>query len=72
MAQLLADYDWPWWVAVLAAIATGGLIGLITGSLVGIVGIPSFVVTLALFLAWQGVTLKLIGSGRHGARSATR
>jgi D-xylose transport system permease protein len=30
---------------------------------VGLVGIPSFVVTLALFLGWQGFTLRLIGEG---------
>jgi ABC-type xylose transport system permease subunit len=63
LAQVLAETSVPWWVAVLAAIATGVLIGVFTGGLVGIVGIPSFVVTLALFLGWQGVTLKLIGQG---------
>jgi ABC-type xylose transport system permease subunit len=63
MAQLLAEAGSPWWVAVLAAIAVGALIGLFTGSLVGVIGIPSFVVTLALFLGWQGVTLRLIGQG---------
>src|SRR5688572_2892891 len=63
MATLLADFGAPWYVAVLGAIVTGVLIGLFTGSLVGLVGIPSFVVTLALFLAWQGVTLRLIGEG---------
>ena len=50
-------------MAVLAAIVTGVAIGLFTGSLVGLVGIPSFVVTLALFLGWQGFTLRLIGQG---------
>jgi ABC-type xylose transport system permease subunit len=63
MAKLLADVGSPWYVAVAAAIVTGVLIGLFTGSLVGLVGIPSFVVTLALFLGWQGFTLKLIGEG---------
>ncbi|MGY1804502.1 sugar ABC transporter permease [Blastococcus sp. SYSU D00922] len=63
MAKLLADAGSPWYVAVLAAILTGVLIGLFTGSLVGLIGIPSFVVTLALFLGWQGVTLRLIGQG---------
>ncbi|MGY1785968.1 sugar ABC transporter permease [Geodermatophilus sp. SYSU D00698] len=63
MAKLLADAGSPWWIAVLAAIATGVVIGLFTGSLVGMVGIPSFVVTLALFLGWQGFTLRLIGEG---------
>jgi ABC-type xylose transport system permease subunit len=63
MAQLLAERGAPWYVAVLAAIAVGALIGTFTGSLVGLIGIPSFVVTLALFLGWQGVTLRLIGQG---------
>ncbi|WP_104523280.1 sugar ABC transporter permease [Blastococcus atacamensis] len=63
MAKLLADAGAPWYVAVLAAVVTGAAIGLFTGSLVGLIGIPSFVVTLALFLGWQGVTLRLIGQG---------
>jgi ABC-type xylose transport system permease subunit len=63
MAKLLTDGGVPWYVAVAGAIVTGLLIGLFTGSLVGLVGIPSFVVTLALFLAWQGFTLRLIGEG---------
>lgn len=36
---------------------------MLTGYLVARVRIPSFVVTLALFLAWQGVLLKFIGLG---------
>ena len=63
MAKLLADAGAPWYVAVAAAIVTGVVIGLFTGSLVGMIGIPSFVVTLALFLGWQGFTLRLIGEG---------
>jgi D-xylose transport system permease protein len=63
LAQLLVEVDVPWYLAVLGAVAVGAVIGLFTGSLVGIIGIPSFVVTLALFLGWQGVTLWLIGQG---------
>ncbi|RBY97854.1 ABC transporter permease [Blastococcus sp. TF02-8] len=63
MAQLLAEQGAPWYVAVLGAIVAGALIGLFTGILVGLVGIPSFVVTLALFLGFQGVTLWIIGQG---------
>jgi D-xylose transport system permease protein len=43
-------------LALLAAICIGAAIGVLNGFLVAKVGIPSFVVTLALFLAWQGVT----------------
>ncbi len=41
--------------ALVAAICIGAAIGVLNGYLVAKVGIPSFVVTLALFLAWQGV-----------------
>jgi D-xylose transport system permease protein len=41
--------------ALIAAICIGVAIGIYNGYLVAKVGIPSFVVTLALFLAWQGV-----------------
>jgi D-xylose transport system permease protein len=49
--------------AIYLAVAAGVSIGLITGILVARVGIPSFVVTLALFLGWQGVLLQFIGTG---------
>jgi D-xylose transport system permease protein len=49
--------------AIFVAISAGVGIGLLTGFLVARVGIPSFVVTLALFLGWQGVLLQFIGNG---------
>ena len=63
LAQLLVQAGAGWPIAVLGAIATGAVIGVFTGSLIGVIGIPSFVVTLALFLGFQGVTLRLIGQG---------
>ena len=62
-ALAMIDQGWPWWLATLAGIAAGALIGAIIGALVSYLGIPSFVVTLAFFLALQAVPLKLIGSG---------
>lgn len=50
------------WLALLLCITTGTVIGTLTGTMVARVGIPSFVVTLALFLAWQGVILLFQGS----------
>jgi D-xylose transport system permease protein len=52
-----------WVVGVLVCLAVGALIGFINGALVSRVGIPSFVVTLAMFLALQGALLALIGEG---------
>ncbi|MCP3797636.1 ABC transporter permease [Allokutzneria sp. A3M-2-11 16] len=51
------------WLEMLLALCIGTAIGCLTGFLVAKVGIPSFVVTLALFLAWQGVVLLYIGEG---------
>jgi len=42
-------------LALVTAICIGAAIGVLNGFLVAKVGIPSFVATLALFLAWQGV-----------------
>ncbi|GAA2447554.1 ABC transporter permease [Actinomadura vinacea] len=63
MAKLMVDSGQPWYVAVLSAVATGIVIGTAIGWLVSVVRIPSFVVTLALFLGLQGITLRLIGEG---------
>ena len=62
-ALVLIDHDWTWWMATLAAIAVGAVIGSMIGSLVAFLGIPSFVVTLAFFLGLQAVPLRLIGAG---------
>jgi D-xylose transport system permease protein len=62
MAKLLVG-DYPVWIAVPVAVGVGLLIGFVIGGLVAVLGIPSFVVTLAFFLGLQGVTLWLIGEG---------
>jgi D-xylose transport system permease protein len=46
-----------------ASIAVGAILGTLIGTLVSRLGIPSFVVTLAAFLAFQGVLLLLAGEG---------
>src|SRR5918994_525627 len=57
------NWGWPWYLAILACLVTGAVIGTFIGILVARLGIPSFVVTLAMFLALQGVLLQLIGEG---------
>jgi D-xylose transport system permease protein len=44
-------------LAMLVAVAACAVIGGVQGSIVAFVGVPSFVVTLAGFLIWQGVIL---------------
>jgi len=45
-------------LAMVAAVAVCAVIGAVQGSIVAFVGVPSFVVTLAGFLIWQGVILQ--------------
>ena len=52
----------PTSVAILAALGSGVIIGTLHGLIITKIGIPSFVVTLAGLLAWNGVVLLLIGS----------
>lgn len=63
LAVLLTNHGWPWYAGVLAALVVGAVIGLALGVLVAKVGIPSFVVTLGAFLAFQGVVLLLVKGG---------
>ncbi len=55
--------DWPLPVAVLLSAVVAMLLGLWTGFLVAKLGIPSFVVTLANFLVFQGILLILVKEG---------
>jgi D-xylose transport system permease protein len=48
----------PGLLAILVAILAGAAIGAFQGSFVAFLGVPSFVVTLAGLLAWQGVLFK--------------
>jgi D-xylose transport system permease protein len=62
MASMLRHGISPF-IALPAALAIGLAIGFVTGVLVAKVGIPSFVVTLASFLSWQGVVLLIAKEG---------
>lgn len=59
----LTLHGWPLWASLVATMITGVLIGLFIGVVVARLGIPSFVVTLAMFLALQGLMLIIIGEG---------
>ena len=63
MAVLMNSHGFGWALAVLTAIAVGALIGFSIGLLVALLGVPSFVVSLAFFLGLQGVTLAIVGEG---------
>jgi D-xylose transport system permease protein len=63
LVLLVTNHGWSWYTALGASIAVGAALGLLIGTLVSRVGIPSFVVTLAAFLAFQGILLLLAGEG---------
>jgi D-xylose transport system permease protein len=52
----------PTWLVLVIVIVAGFGIGTLHGLIITKVGVPSFVVTLAGLLAWNGVVLLLIGS----------
>ena len=52
----------PTWLAHGLALGAGAAIGTLHGLIITKIGIPSFVVTLAGLLAWNGVVLLLIGN----------
>ena len=65
VAILLTNHGWDWYTAIPVALITGIVIGLVLGFLVSKIGIPSFVVTLAAFLGFQGLLLVLLGGGTN-------
>jgi len=62
MAVLTVKEGWSPYVAIAAAILAGTAIGLFQGFVFTRFGVPSFVVTLAGLLAWQGAHLEVLGS----------
>lgn len=63
-AQLVAaNRSWPWWAACAVALLVTAGIGILQGTIVTRIGLPSFVVTLAGLLGWQGVMLLILGNG---------
>jgi D-xylose transport system permease protein len=63
MATLLSSHGWPWWGAIAATLIACAGIGVLHGVIITRIGLPSFVVTLAGFLFWEGVLFKILGSG---------
>jgi D-xylose transport system permease protein len=55
-----ATTHWPWWAAILAGLAFCAAVGAVQGTIIARLGIPSFIVTLAGFLIFNGAMLILL------------
>jgi D-xylose transport system permease protein len=62
VAVLNVKNGWNPYLAMIAGLAAGALIGLAQGTISTRFDIPSFVVTLAGLLVWQGALLKVLGN----------
>ncbi len=62
-AILSVKHGMAWPIAILGAAAFGAVAGVLLGWLRARIGIPSFVVTLAAFISFQGAQILVIGSG---------
>ena len=68
-ALLFKEYQLGW-VAVIAALAAGLIIGLVNGFLIAKVGIPSFIATLGTQFFWAGMATVLSGGKSYALRGA--
>jgi D-xylose transport system permease protein len=57
-----SSHEYPWYIAIGGALLVGAVIGAVQGSIVAFLGVPSFVVTLAGLLAWNGVIIQMLGT----------
>ena len=57
------DIGYAWWAAIPIALVIVSLLGVVQGTLVSRFHLPSFVVTLAGLLGFQGVMIQLLGTG---------
>ena len=63
MTLVASSQEVPGWLAIMIAVGACALIGAFQGSIVALVGVPAFVVTLAGYQIWQGVIQKSIPQG---------
>ncbi len=58
----VTNHGWAWYWGIVLAIAVTMAIGAFQGAWFALIGVPSFVVTLAGLLAWQGLQEHVLGS----------
>lgn len=72
MSAILVDvqYHWPWFIALPASVLLIGVLGLFSGVLVVFLKLPSFIVTLAGLLGYEGVMIFIIDRQNTGGTIA--
>ncbi|EME99095.1 sugar ABC transporter permease [Streptomyces mobaraensis NBRC 13819 = DSM 40847] len=61
-AVLNVNHGMPEWLALILAILTGTVAGVLHGFFFARIGVPAFVVTLAGLLGWNGLMLEVLGA----------
>ncbi|WP_186310911.1 sugar ABC transporter permease [Paraburkholderia sp. BCC1886] len=62
VGMLWVNHGWPVWLAIVAAVVVGALVGAVYAFLLNRLGMPSFVATLAGLLAILGMQLYVLGA----------
>lgn len=62
LANLMVNQGWPWYWAVVVMLLVGAAVGAFQGFWFAVIGVPSFVVTLAGLLGWQGMQQYVLGT----------
>jgi D-xylose transport system permease protein len=61
LGDFLVNQGWPWYWAMTLMLVVGAAIGAFQGFWIAALGVPSFVITLAGLLGWQGVQQWVLG-----------
>jgi D-xylose transport system permease protein len=65
IAELIGSpVNLPWWLGILGGVAATAVIGYLQGSVITRLHVPSFVVTLAGLLIWEGVMIQLANTDK--------
>jgi D-xylose transport system permease protein len=59
-------WNWPWWAAIIVTLLACAAVGLIQGTLVARLRMPSFIVTLGGLLILEGVSIIVLGGSLVG------
>jgi len=62
LASAVVNHGWAWYWGIALMLVVGALVGAFQGFWFAAIGVPSFVVTLAGLLGWQGVQQWVLGT----------